>query len=276
MKNILLSALLIFLSSCATGVKSMDSEKPFTPTAAGPFVHPKDKLKNLGTHNKKIWVVGYMNAGLAECLQDLENSFNNGADAIVFEGHDYKKMDGLFTEIRKKYPTQVIGVDFLGPDENLYTYKETFDLAKKHKLQIAWTDFSGVDQIKEANDANLHDIQANTDPNIFYVSGVHMKYSNLMDANKTIEKSALQAMGFVDGIILTGPKTGVAADPEKAIRVKKVVHDYPVGLASGVSAENIKPFLPYIDFVLVNTSIADKNHRIIPDKVKALRKAMGK
>lgn len=254
----------------------MKTEKPFTPTAAGPFVHPKDQLKNLGSHNKKIWVVGYMNAGLAECIQDLENSFNNGADAVVFEGHDYKKMDDLFTEIRKKYPNHVLGVDFLGPDENLYTYKETFDLAKKHNLQIAWTDFSGVDQIKEANDANLHDIQANTSPKIFYVSGVHMKYSNLIDENKTIEKSALQAMGFVDGIILTGPKTGVAADPEKASRVKKVVHDYPVGLASGVSAENIKPFLPYIDFVLVNTSIADKNHRIIPDKMKALRQAMGK
>lgn len=254
----------------------MEAQKPFAPTVAGPFVHPKDKLKNLGTHNKKIWVVGYMNAGLAECIQDLENSFNNGADAIVFEGSDYKKMDGLFTEIRKKYPTQIIGVDFLGPDENLYTYKETFDLAKKHNLQIAWTDFSGVDQIKEANDTNLHDIQANTAANIFYVSGVHMKYSTLIDVNKTIEKSALQAMGYVDGIILTGPKTGVAADPDKAARVKKVVHDYPVGLASGVSAENIKPFLPYIDFVLVNTSIADANHRIIPDKIKALRKAMGK
>ncbi|MBC7754751.1 MAG: hypothetical protein H7Z71_10975, partial [Moraxellaceae bacterium] len=144
-----------------------------------------------------------------------------------------------------------------------------------HKLQIAWTDFSGVDQIKEANDANLHDIQAQTAPDIFYVSGVHMKYSNLIDQNKTIEKSALQAMGFVDGIILTGPKTGVAADPEKALRVRKVVHDYPVGLASGVSATNIKPFLSYIDFVLVNTSIADKNHRIIPEKMKALREAMG-
>jgi hypothetical protein len=276
MKNILLGSMLIFLSSCATGGKIMKADKPFAPTAAGPFVHPKDKLKNLGLHHKKIWVVGYMNAGLAECIQDLENSFNNGADAIVFEGHDYKKMDGLFTEIRKKYPTQIIGVDFLGPEENLYTYKETFDLAKKHKLQIAWTDFSGVDQIQEAHDANLHDIQANTDPNIFYVSGIHMKYSNLIDVNKPIEKSALQAMGFVDGIIVTGPKTGVAADPDKVIKVKKVVHDYPVGLASGVSAENIQPFLPYIDYVLVNTSIADKNHRILPDKMKALRQAMGK
>lgn len=276
MKNILLGVLLVVLSSCATGGKKMETQKPFTPTAAGPFVHPKDQLKNLGTHSKKIWVVGYMNAGLAECIQDLENSFNNGADAVVFEGHDYKKMDELFTEIRKKYPKHVLGVDFLGPDENLYTYKETFDLAKKHNLQIAWTDFSGVDQIKEANDANLHDIQANTSPNIFYVSGIHMKYSNLIDVNKTIEKSALQAMGYVDGIIVTGPKTGVAADSEKVMKVKKVVHDYPVGLASGVSAENIKPFLPYIDFVLVNTSIADKNHRIIPEKMKALRKAMGK
>ncbi len=249
--------------------------KPFTPTQAGPFVPPQVQIKSLGTHSKKIWVVGYMNAGLDECLSDLKNSFENGADAVVFEGHDYKKMDNLLAEIRKKYPTQIIGVDFLGPDANLYTYKETFDLAKRHHLQIAWTDFSGIDQINESSDVNLHDIQANTSPNIFYVSGIHMKYSTLIDANKTIEKSALQAMGFVDGIIMTGPKTGVSADPEKVSRVRRIIHDYPLGLASGISSDNVKSFLPYIDFVLVNTSIADKDHRILPEKVKALRKAMG-
>lgn len=270
MKNILLALGIIFITSCQTvGAQVMPT------TSATNFVHPKDKLNKLGTHAKKIWVVGYMNAGLAECIADLENSLNNGADAIVFEGKDYQKMDLLFTEIRKQFPKAIIGVDFLGPDDHLYTYKETFDLAKKHKLQIAWTDFAGVDLIKEAPEVSLHDIESNTSPDIFYVSGVHMKYSTLIDANKSIEKSTLQAMGWVDGINITGPKTGVPADPAQVIRARKVANDYPIGLASGTSAENIAGFLPYIDYILVNTSISDKNHRILPDKVRELRQAMG-
>ncbi len=240
------------------------------------YHHPKDKIRSLGKHTKKIWVVGYTNEGLQECISDLEVSFNNGADAIIFEGHDYKKMDAIFTEIRKLYPKHIIGVNFLGSKNGLYTYKETFSLAKKHKLQIAWTDFSGVDLIKEATEVSLHDIEKNTSPDVFYVSGVHMKYSTLLDPQKSIEKSALQAMGWVDGITITSHQTGTAADIDKVKRVKAVVHDYPVGLASGVSATNIKPFLPLVDYVLVNTSIADKNRRIIPEKLRELRKAMGK
>ncbi len=240
------------------------------------FQHPKELLKSLGTHEKKMWVVGYTNGTLQDCFKDLENSFENGADAIVFEGKDYKKMDQYLTEIRKKFPKHVIGVNFLGPDENLYTYKETFELAKKHKLQIAWTDFSGVDLIKEAKQPDLHDMQKYDNDQIFYVSGVHMKYSTLLDSEKTIEKSALQAMGWVDGVVVTGPKTGVPADVEKVKRVRKVMNDYPMGLASGVSSENVKPMLSSIDYILVNSSIAEKDHRILPLKVKELRDAMGK
>ncbi len=238
------------------------------------FMHPRKALEKLSSRPKQIWVVGYTNGTLEEAFQDLETSFANGADAIVFEGHDYKKLDNYLGEIRKKYPNKVIGVNFLGDDKNPNTYKETFELAKKHKCQIAWTDFSGVDLIKEAPEQSLNAIMNAKPADVFYVSGIHMKYSTLIDPNKTIEQSALQAMGWVDGIVITGPATGQATDPEKALRTRGVIGTYPMGAASGVSAENVKSILPYIDYALVNTSIADKNHRIIGEKLKALRAAM--
>ncbi|MFZ3229337.1 MAG: BtpA/SgcQ family protein [Pseudobdellovibrio sp.] len=232
-------------------------------------------LLKLGSHKKKIWFVGYMNAGIKECLLDAENAYSNGADAVIFEGHDYKKMDIFFTELREKFPHEVMGVNFLGPDENLYTAKETFELAQKHKLQIAWTDFSGLDLINKAKEISLHYIEDLKPKGVFYISGIHMKYSNLIDKDKPIEKSALQAMGWVDGIVITGSKTGVAIDPEKAIRVRQVIGDYPMGIASGVSSENVKSIISVIDYVVVNSSIADGNHRLIPEKLKELRKVMG-
>lgn len=245
-----------------------------TAFAATTYVSPRENFSKLSKRQKQIWVVGYVNSTLEDSIKDLEESFNNGADAIVFESGDYKKLNEVLGEIRKKYPDKVLGVNFLGPDENLYTYKETFELAKKHRLQIAWTDFSGVDLIHEAPEVNLHDIEANKPADVFYVSGIHMKYSTLKDPSKTIEKSATQAMGWVDGIVITGPKTGVATDPERAKNTRLVIGNYPMGAGSGVSPENVGTILPYIDYVLVNTSISDANHRIIGDKVRALRAAM--
>lgn len=240
------------------------------------FRTQREFLTSLSKNKKQLWVVGYVNSTIEDSIKDLEISLAAGADAVVFESSNYNKLDEALGVLRKKFPKAVIGVNFLGPDENLYTYKETFELARKHKLQIAWTDFSGVDQINEAKDVNLNDIDALKPKDVFYVSGIHMKYSTLKDPRKAIEKSAQQAMGWVDGIVITGLKTGVATDPERAERTRKIIGDYPMGAASGVSAENVHTILKNIDFVLVNTSIADKNHRILGDRLKELRKAMNR
>jgi len=234
----------------------------------------KEFFNRLSKNKKQLWVVGYVNSTVEDSVLDLQISLESGADAVVFESNDYKKLDATLEVLRKKFPHAVLGVNFLGPDENLYTYKETFALANKHKLQIAWTDFSGVDQINEAKDVHLHDIESLKPENVFYVSGIHMKYSTLKNSDKPIEKSAQQAIGWVDGIVITGPKTAMAIDPDLAVRARKVIGDYPLGAASGVSAENVHTILPQIDFVLVNTSIADQNHRILGHKLQSLRKAL--
>lgn len=232
------------------------------------------KFSKDGKPRKQMWVVGYVNATLEDYYKDCEEAFNNGADAIVWETDDYKKLDEALSAIKAKYPDKIFGVNLLGPDEKLMTYKETFELATKHKLQIAWTDFSAVDLINEAPETSLHAIDALKPADVFYVSGIHMKYSTLKDPKKSIERSAIQAMGWVDGIVITGPKTGVATDPTKAKEARSVIVNHPLGAASGTNSENVKSLLPYIDFVLVNSSIADKNHRIIGAKVKELRLAM--
>lgn len=240
------------------------------------YVHPREKFEKISDNKKQMWVVGYVNSTVEDSIKDLEESFNNGADAIVYEGSDLAKLESTIAQIRKLYPNRAIGVNFLGAGKVTDAYIETFRIAKKLKLQIAWTDFSGVDQIKEAPDVNLHVMEAARSHDFFYCSGIHMKYSTLVNPEKTIEQSALQAMGWIDGIVITGPKTGVPTDPDRAKRARSVIGNYPMGAASGTSAENIHTILPYIDYVLVNSSISDANHRIIGAKVKLLREALNK
>jgi len=274
MKFLKLFLVILFIQSGFLQAKESEKNKNAKDQKTVEFVHPRENLSKLSKNKKQLWVVGYVNSTLEDSIKDLEESFNNGADAVVLESGDYKKLDEAIAALKKKFPKKVLGVNFLGPDEKLFTYKETFELAKKHQLQIAWTDFSGVDQINEAKDESLHDIVNAKPTGVFYVSGIHMKYSTLKNPNKSIELSALQAMGWVDGIVITGPKTGVATDPERARKARSVIGQYPMGAASGVSSENVSTILPYIDFVLVNSSIADKNHRVIGSKVKELRAAL--
>lgn len=243
--------------------------------ADGPgFVSAREKLKRITTKQKSLWVVVDLADVLAETIKDADAALGNGADAVIFEGRDFAKSDKALGELRKHYPKAVLGMNLLGPDEKLHTYKETFDLVRKHNLQIAWTDFSGVDLIKEAKEVSLHDIQSRKPVNAFYISGIHMKYSTLLDSQKPIELSALQVMGWVDGIVITGPRTGVATDPDRARRVRKTIGDYPMGAASGVSVENVKSIIENVDFVIVNTSVSDGKRRIVGEKVRALRQAM--
>ncbi len=237
----------------------------------GVDVNPRVEIEKLSKNKKQIWVVGYTNGSIEDAHRDLETTFANGGDAIVYEGSDYRKLDQVLASVREKYPDKVIGVNYLGAT---ISYIETFELAKKHKCQIAWTDYSGIDLVKEAPEISLHDI-VNTKPEgVFYVSGIHMKYLTLRNEIKSIEQSARQAIGWMDGVTITGPGTGQATDPEKARRTRAVIGDHPMGAASGVSPENVSTLVAYIDYMLVNSSIADPNRRIVPERLKALRDAI--
>lgn len=238
----------------------------------GVDVNPRAEFSKFSKNSKQIWVVGYTNGTVEDAIRDGEITFANGGDAIVYEGSDYRKLSEVLAAARAKFPDRILGVNYLGAT---ISYIETFELAKKHKLQIAWTDYSGIDQVTEAPDISLHDVDNTKPEGVFYVSGIHMKYLTLKNPKKSIEKSARQAMGWMDGITITGPATGQATDPEKARRARAVIGDHPMGAASGVSPENVSTILPYIDYVLVNSSIAGKDRRIIPERLKALRDAMG-
>lgn len=247
------------------------------------FVHPYAKLAKLGPKRVQFWPVVYLNAdkkvttsAIDPILAQVDASMENGADAVVLInewGEELAVLDRVLGELKKKRPSVTFGVNYLGDDDEPYGWRGSFKLAKTHGLPIVWTDFSGVDLIKERPKADLHAMQAERPAEVFWCSGVHMKYSTLLDPNKTIEQSALEAMGWIDGIIVTGPKTGVASDPEHLHRARAVIGDYPLGVASGTSAENVGGLLEWIDFALVNTHISN-DHVIDPKKVKALRAAL--
>lgn len=241
------------------------------------FIHPYQKLANLSKNRKKLWVVAYVNQVpgaklLDEALADIDASMEGGADSVVLinEWCSLQELEDTLAGVRKRHPNLTLGVNYLGDDKEPYGFRDSFRLARDFGLKIVWTDFSGVDLIQEREPIDLHAIEAERPRDVFYCSGVHMKYSTLRDPSKTIEQSALQAMGWVDGVIVTGLKTGMAADPEIVRRAKAVMGDYPLGVASGVSAENVHTIGEWIDFFLVASSLQDDKKRIVRAKVETL------
>ncbi len=253
------------------------------------FKSPAEKLQELRAlspklHKTQLWVVAYVNQEggsplFDQACADIEASFEGEADAVVLinEWSSLAELEDTLARVRRRYPHVVLGVNYLGDEKEPYGYRDSFRLARDYGLKIVWTDFSGVDLIDEKPSVDLHQIEAERPRNVFYGSGVHMKYSTLKDPTKTVEKSALQALGWVDGVILTGAKTGVAADPEKVRRVREVIGEYPLGLASGVSPENAHTVREHVDFCLVASSLQDTENakrRIVLDKVRALRREL--
>lgn len=211
-----------------------------------------------------------------QAFADIEASFEGGADSVVLinEWSSLQELESTLAVVRKRYPKIRLGVNYLGDDAEPYGYRDSFRLARDYDLGVVWTDFAGVDLIQEKPPVDLHAIEAERPRDVFYCSGIHMKYSTLRDPSKTIEQSALQAMGWVDGVIVTGPKTGVAANPETVKRARKVLSDYPLGVASGVSPENVHLIRDWVDFYLVASSLQDSQKRIVQEKVRRLRQAL--
>jgi predicted TIM-barrel enzyme len=253
------------------------------------YVHPIDKLKKISRlgngYRRQLWVVAYVNQIgnsplLEQAYADIDNSFEGGAqgaDAVVLinEWSSLAELEVTVAGVRRRYPDIPLGVNYLGDPKEPYGFADSFRLASAYDLQIVWTDFSGVDLIQEREPVSLHDIQNVRPGHVFYASGIHMKYSTLRQPEKTIEESALQAIGWVDGVIVTGPKTGVPCNPELAARARHVLHDYPLGVASGVNSENAYQIKDIVDFCLVASSLQDGAKRISAEKVRNLRLALG-
>lgn len=97
--------------------------------------------------------------------------------------------------------------------------------------------------------------------------GLAFKYQ----AQPTDLKAACdEAAQCVSVATTSGPGTGKAASVMKLRKIREHLGNHPLAVASGVSAENIGLFRPFVDYVLVASSITDTNEYIIPEKLKDL------
>ncbi|RKX55609.1 MAG: membrane biogenesis protein [Thermotoga sp.] len=109
-----------------------------------------------------------------------------------------------------------------------------------------------------------------------FFADVHIKHSYPL-AQRRIEYSAEDAYyrGLADAIIITGRKTGGETNPSDVIRVRNALPEVPLVVGSGVSIENVDNYLPYVDAIIVVTSL-NKGGKVEevpdPDRITAFMK----
>jgi predicted TIM-barrel enzyme len=178
----------------------------------------------------------------------------------------------LVCEARAAHPDLWIGVNLLSrrPPQGL---TEALD-ACRGRVDGLWSDNVGIDE--HASEQPIADkfvaARRAYGWDGLYFGGIAFKYQRLV-ADEDLGRLATLAASYVDVICTSGPGTGVAADVSK-VRALRAGTDFPIALASGITPENVRDYLPYVDAYLVGTGIEERFGVLDPRKVEALLHAM--
>lgn len=184
---------------------------------------------------------------------NIETCLSVGVNNVFLINHltDYHDLLNVTKRVRKDFPDLWVGLNFL-------------DLLPKDVLGMdlhinaLWFDKTlTLDDIKDKK----------FEGEIF--SGFNFKYQkqyhgdDLIEVSNLIKKTSTVAC-------TSGSGTGISANVNRIKDLKDILGDFPMGLASGVSEDNIESYLPYVDNFLVATSITGKGEIINGDLLKRL------
>lgn len=153
---------------------------------------------------------------------------------------------------KKEFATWWLGINYL----DLPTVK-IFENADS-SVSGLWADnaqiYEWLDKQLEAEEIKKAKIKSGWKG--LYFGGVAFKYQREVD-NPAL--AAKIATAYVDVVTTSGKATGSAPDIAKIEVMKKAMGDNPLAIASGVSPENVKEFIPFADCFIVATSL------LVPD-----------
>jgi membrane complex biogenesis BtpA family protein len=101
---------------------------------------------------------------------------------------------------------------------------------------------------------------------------VQVKYSQLLEAGKTLATSTQQAISHgADAIVVTAHITGESPTLVRLKEVREAANDFPILIGSGAAPENIRELFQYADGAIVGTSFKNSmafHESVIFERVK--------
>lgn len=188
-------------------------------------------------------------------------AYDTGCDGVIFidmGGADYTALDEA-TTAKKTYEFDSsfwIGINLLEHDPSLAS-----SVALRTGLNICWSDYKPS---KEDLKFLREDMFLREDYEFF--ASFDFKYQN-RDSNVLDTLDGYVQNGLIP--ITSGAQTGVPPDLDKIKYYRNHLgDDYSLGIASGLSPDNIASYAPYISHALVCTGISDDFYTFNEDKLR--------
>lgn len=182
-------------------------------------------------------------------LREAEKAFDANADGVFFINHhgDDAMAIRVASAVKRARPTWYVGINLLSS-----TPVQAFEAAIDGGLDAIWADSVGVNSEGlngQANELrNLHIVH----PMVDIFAGVAFKYQP-EDANPKGTVYQLSDLGWIP--CTSGAATGSAAAVSKVEELSNA-SSTGLGLASGVSLENVASYLGLVSHFFVASSIS--------------------
>ncbi|MFO0881350.1 MAG: hypothetical protein U0840_28960 [Gemmataceae bacterium] len=201
-----------------------------------------------------------------QARRNLAVARDGGADGafLISHGHlsDEELLD-LYLDLRIHLQGFWIGINCLG-----LNLEEMFRRAGSQVAGV-WADDAMIDEASTDQPAaqRVLEVQQTAGWQGLYFGGVAFKYQRSV---ADLGIAARSAAPFMDVVTTSGPGTGQAALPSKVRKMKEALGSHPLGLASGVTPENVTDYLPWVDCFLVSTGISYTMDEFDPARVRDL------
>lgn len=194
-----------------------------------------------------------------QVAQNAKIAADAGADGVFVINHGFAPAElvPLIDVALKHIPW--VGANFLGlgPVSAMQLIAD--------RAQGLWTDNARIDDESEdqPHAQAVLDLRQERVWDGEYFGGVAFKYQQ---QPKSVYQAALKAASYMDVVCTSGPGTGQAAHLDKIRSMREALDDWMckarLGIASGVTPDNVENYLPYVDDYLVATGISQDFHNL--------------
>ena len=200
-----------------------------------------------------------------QALRNAGIAFGAGANGAFLINHSMgcTELLAIHARVVEAFPGWWLGVNCLDLDPVRAVRRASPEVAG------IWSDNAMIRETQEGQpeaDAVLAAIRETGWPGLYF-GGVAFKYQEPVD---DLRAAAHIAGAYMDVVTTSGAGTGQAASLEKIAAMKAALGDLPLAIASGITPENVRDYLPISDCYLVATGIGDSFEELNPSKVAAL------
>jgi predicted TIM-barrel enzyme len=170
----------------------------------------------------------------------------------------------VFEQVRSRDKHLWIGINLLGSTP----YAAMNAVTMPESLNGLWCDVAGIDDHGVSQGAkDTWDLKNERGWTGEYFGSVAFKAGpDVKDAPRV----ARMATPYMDVVTTSGTATGVAAPVEKLRDMKDAIGKFRLAVASGITPDNVREYLPYVDDYFVATGISHDFHHLDPERTREL------